>query len=221
MCSGTVMCNDMFDCVSKKSETKEESYYYDYTIKTTQNIENIEIMKPDNETNYELTENGKCPINCKHCDLEGVCKNCRNDLALLYLKENGQIKCVPKSELTKGYYEDDDIYYNCIERCNACKDKNSCDECIEGYLFKNKKCLKEIKNCDIYGKDDLCDECVNKYVLKDNNRTECIREKQLLILQIQNPDDYQTKSQGDHQYLIIRHKHLPLQQDSDQVRPSV
>ena len=185
ICSGTVMCNDMFDCVSKKSETKEESYYYDYTIKTTQNIENIEIMKPDNETNYELAENGKCPINCKHCDLEGVCKNCRNDLALLYLKENGQIKCVPKSELTKGYYEDDDIYYNCIERCNACKDKNSCDECIEGYLFKNKKCLKEIKNCDIYGKDDLCDECVNKYVLKDNNRTECIREKQLLILQIQ------------------------------------
>ena len=38
ICSGTVMCNDMFDCVSKKSETKEESYYYDYTIKTTQNI---------------------------------------------------------------------------------------------------------------------------------------------------------------------------------------
>ena len=33
--------------------------------------------------------------------------------------------------------------------------------------------------------DDLCDECVNNYVLKDNNRTECIRDKQILILQIQ------------------------------------
>ena len=41
------MCNDMFDCVSKKSETKEESYYYDYTIKTTQNIENLEKLHVD------------------------------------------------------------------------------------------------------------------------------------------------------------------------------
>ena len=40
MCSGTVICNDMFDCVDKKSEVKNSSYYYDYEIKTSQNIEN-------------------------------------------------------------------------------------------------------------------------------------------------------------------------------------
>ena len=185
ICSGTVMCNDMFDCVSKKSETKEESYHYDYAIKTTQNIENIEIMNFHNETNYELTENGLCPINCKHCDLKGVCKNCKNDLSLLYLKENGDIKCVPKTELSKGYFEKDYIFYNCIEKCNVCKDNSSCDECIEGHIFKNKKCIPEIINCDIYGNDDLCDECVNNYALKNKNRTECIKAKQIFILQIQ------------------------------------
>ena len=39
MCSGTVICNDMFDCVDKKSEIKEGSYTYDYEINTSQNIQ--------------------------------------------------------------------------------------------------------------------------------------------------------------------------------------
>ena len=33
ICSGSVICNDMFDCVEKNSTAKEESYIYDYTIK--------------------------------------------------------------------------------------------------------------------------------------------------------------------------------------------
>ena len=35
----------MFDCVEKKSEVKEDSYNYDYIIKTSQNIENAEISE--------------------------------------------------------------------------------------------------------------------------------------------------------------------------------
>ena len=38
MCSGTVICNDMFECVEKESEVKESSYIYDYEIKTSQNL---------------------------------------------------------------------------------------------------------------------------------------------------------------------------------------
>ena len=37
----------MFDCVEKKSEVKEDSYNYDYTIKASQNIENAEISETD------------------------------------------------------------------------------------------------------------------------------------------------------------------------------
>ena len=36
ICSGTVMCNDMYDCIDKKSETREESYYLDYEPFITQ-----------------------------------------------------------------------------------------------------------------------------------------------------------------------------------------
>ena len=36
MCSGTVLCNDMFDCVEKHSLLKDVTY--DYTIKTTQDL---------------------------------------------------------------------------------------------------------------------------------------------------------------------------------------
>ena len=41
ICSGTEMCNDMFDCVKKKSMTKSDSYKYDYKSKTTQNLERV------------------------------------------------------------------------------------------------------------------------------------------------------------------------------------
>ena len=57
MCSGTVICNDMFDCVEKKSEIKENSFIYDYEIKTSQNLDEIDLMELDNITNYELYYN--------------------------------------------------------------------------------------------------------------------------------------------------------------------
>ena len=57
ICSGTVICNDMFDCVDKKSLVKNESYFYDYKIETSQNIERMENTIANNETNYELSEN--------------------------------------------------------------------------------------------------------------------------------------------------------------------
>ena len=36
ICTGTEMCNDMLDCMKKKSLIKEESFIYDYTIATSQ-----------------------------------------------------------------------------------------------------------------------------------------------------------------------------------------
>ena len=57
MCSGTVICNDMIDCVEKKSEIKENSFIYDYEIKTSQNLDEIDLRELDNITNYELYYN--------------------------------------------------------------------------------------------------------------------------------------------------------------------
>ena len=185
MCSGTVLCNDIFDCVEKKSETKEESYYNDYTMKTTQNIEVIEIMSFDETNNYELSENGKCSINCQHCDIYQKCLNCRNDYGLIISDITDELVCVSKTQLNKGYYINNNIYYKCMERCEKCSDSITCDECIEGYDFGNKKCVGKINNCKIYGNDDLCDECKDNYVIKGNNRTICLKIRALFILQVQ------------------------------------
>ena len=84
----------MFDCVDKKSEAKEESYIYDYSIKTSQNIENAEISEADNKNNYEIGDNGICPKNCKHCHEGNICLKCRNDYGFVGSKDNQEIKCL-------------------------------------------------------------------------------------------------------------------------------
>ena len=49
ICTGTILCNNMFDCADKKSELKNDTYNYDYKIKTSQKlkkqISNMLIMK--------------------------------------------------------------------------------------------------------------------------------------------------------------------------------
>ena len=77
ICSGTVLCNNMFDCIEKKSLLKD--VVYDYESKTTQDLKDAEN---DNfaENYYELSENGKCPQYCTQCienDKSIKCINCK------------------------------------------------------------------------------------------------------------------------------------------------
>ena len=76
MCSGTVLCNDMFDCISKKSLVKESSYIYDYIPITTQKYSTIGKMGISPEA-YELSEDGFCPKYCSHCYSNKTCKICQ------------------------------------------------------------------------------------------------------------------------------------------------
>ena len=68
ICSGTVMCNDLYDCVDKKSQVKEESYKQDYESRTKQDIN---VVKGDKfeEDNYELSEDGECAQYCSRCKI--------------------------------------------------------------------------------------------------------------------------------------------------------
>ncbi|MCF0116458.1 MAG: hypothetical protein HUJ61_00220, partial [Bacilli bacterium] len=125
ICSGTVMCNDMFECVEKKSQRKEEAYYLDYESLTTQDIDDAE-EKGFNSNNYELSEDGKCPKYCKNCDLNGRCKSCKADYGLVEDDED-KIICLLLSELKTGYYKDkNSIYHKCIENCLNCVDGETC-----------------------------------------------------------------------------------------------
>jgi hypothetical protein len=67
LCSGSVLCNDIFDCVEKRSEIKDKDYLYDYEINTSQNIEDSKSAAYATD-NYELSEDGKCPQYCKYCN---------------------------------------------------------------------------------------------------------------------------------------------------------
>ena len=76
MCSGTVVCNDMFDCIAKKSLVKESSYIYDYKPITTQKYSAIGQMSILPKA-YELSEDGFCPKYCSQCYSNKTCKICQ------------------------------------------------------------------------------------------------------------------------------------------------
>ena len=193
ICSGTVICNDMFDCVDKKSQVKENSYIYDYTIKTSQNLENAEIEYPDNITNYELGDNGICPKYCEHCHENKICLKCRKDFNLVGSKENQEIKCLPENEISKEYYIDNGIYYSCIKNCEECSNGSSCDKCFEGFEKYNDKCIKKIDNCQEYGDDEFCSKCVINFAFKGNDKTVCYSKD--------NFNNYYTLDNGISYYL--------------------
>jgi hypothetical protein len=60
ICSQTVPCNNMFDCVEKESRMKKD-YKYDYTLVNV----SVQIILPDKnedyEKGYELSDDGVCP----------------------------------------------------------------------------------------------------------------------------------------------------------------
>ena len=179
MCSGTVLCNDMFDCVDKKSEIKKDSYIYDYKIKTSQNIERAENEKADNKTNYELSEDGKCPQYCIHCLENKICNKCAE--GFYKTKKENNIICLPKDILKEGYYLEGSLYYECIENCKTCSNGTICEECKLGFERKENKCIGNIENCQEYNDDDIttCKKCKNNFAFKGNDRKKCINIDEL------------------------------------------
>jgi len=189
ICSGKVMCNNMFECVDKKSELKEESYNYDYTIKTSQNLEDSKISDSDNENNYELSDDGICPKNCKHCNENKKCKKCRDNFNFFGSKKNQEINCLSDTELSIGYYKENDIYYSCIPNCDSCSDDTTCTTCSDGFDYSSGKCIKKIENCEEYDDSGYCSKCVNNYAFKENDRTACLNKEE-------NFDSYYTQDNG-------------------------
>ena len=177
MCSGSVICNEMFDCIDKKSEIKDKNYEYDYEIKTSQNITKAKSSVIDDENNYELSTDGICPKNCKQCKENNKCLRCRNNYGLFQENNENEILCVDKSLLTENYYENENgIYMKCIDNCKICSDSDSCNECMEGFYYSSKKCIKvdnPIDNCSEYDENMKCKKCKQNYGLKEADTTHC------------------------------------------------
>jgi len=72
ICTGTSVCNDLFDCIDKKSESKANTFTYDYKRLSTQDYEII--SKQGSLIAGELAEDGICPKNCAQCTKNKSCK---------------------------------------------------------------------------------------------------------------------------------------------------
>ena len=181
ICTGTKVCNDMFSCVEKKSEIKEDAFTYDYQIKTSQNIEKAEATEESqySQDNYELSSNGKCPIYCKQCKDKKVCSKCKDGYELK-LESNSSVTCELYENLQDGYYKNADtgIYVKCIDNCKECKDMKTCEKCDDGYYYYQKKCKQSdgvdiIKNCHEYDINGDCVKCAIGYGFKEKSKETC------------------------------------------------
>ena len=180
ICTGTIICNDLFDCVDKKSLVKDTSFIYDYIINTSQDYGNEE--KKTSIEAFEESSNGFCPIHCGRCnekkeclkyekqcssidpncddcinDGSKICTKCKNNL---YLYNN---KCYEiQTSLTVN-----NKVKNCnslITGCNKCVTDKICTECNYGYglEYDTRKCktLKSLEKTYFYdSKDNTYKKC--------------------------------------------------------------
>jgi hypothetical protein len=152
ICTGSVLCNDMFDCVENESVEKEESFVYEYVTKTTQEVLNENsLTESDISIGYELSDNGKCPEHCSQCKENKKCFICETDYTLVGTRENDDnpIICTSTNELSTYYKnEEDNTYYLCMDNCLSCSNKDECNGCDLKYNLKeDKTCEEKILHC--------------------------------------------------------------------------
>ena len=179
ICTGTVPCNNLFNCFKQSSSEKESSFNYDNyekdggttIIRTTQI--SSEYISADNSDNgwEEDDENGKCPLNCAICKKKNSndyqCIKCRSGFGLKGYTNRDDVICVISSDLATGYYQSSNlVYYPCISNCEECDNGNTCLTCSAHYI-KNQDniCEERVPNCKSYDGDENCIECNNNYNL--------------------------------------------------------
>ena len=206
ICSGSIFCNDMLDCIEKQSIDKNLDYYYipnNITSQVTSDKRNNTDL--DNFTikeGFELSEeeNTTCPKNCSHCISNKRCILCGNENKYYISErddENHPINCsfdYPKD----GYYEKvPNHFFRCSNGCKNCSDYDQCNQCFPEFKKNNNVCVERIKQCIKYNISDIfkdpnnnygdaynsCVECntSNNYYCIDENRNECkyIKEEEI------------------------------------------
>ena len=155
ICTGTKVCNDIFDCIQQKSLYKETTFNYDFTPKTTQRFSQISSMPIIQENNYEISENGFCPLYCIQCDINKKCKKCKDGYNMIGIKpeDNESVICDNTIDIKNiEYYSYENIYYKCNEECNGCTFANLCVSCKDNYypLVDKNYCYKKEENISGY-----------------------------------------------------------------------
>ena len=171
ICTSTILCNSLLNCFEKNSEEIEETFYYDYEIKTTQNSSIYNIDNPKINYGWELTQEGSCPYQCMQCLSKDDCIRCRPH----YIFENNE--CIYAIDKCIDFENDEnDICTKCEEGYFLAEvnDKRYCEiesEKLHFYEFDNelhlyKKCEESKQNCDKCSYTDSilkCTQCKNPF----------------------------------------------------------
>ena len=180
ICTGTAICNDIFDCVEKKSLIKDDTFIYDYEIKTNQLFSELIDIEIETEV-YELTENGICPKDCEQCNNLKQCIMCREGFYYIGTRNNesGPIFCLNLTDISTGYYEikknNISIYYPCSENCKKCN-QTHCTQCDNYHKLdeNNTFCIEKVEHCEIYENVTYtCIKCKHNYYFIGSNRNFC------------------------------------------------
>ena len=189
ICTGSIICNDMFDCIKKESKSLLINYTYEFN--ESSNNQKISELKDSNVIEgYELDKNkGICPLNCAQCDSNKKCTKCRNGFNIIVqMQLDNSITICDNNiiNINKGYYLYDNAYYPCLDFCDKCDDSITCNKCDELHKLNNNKtiCYDLIENCDEYNDNDFsCSKCINGYAFLKEERRQCRND---IILNIQN-----------------------------------
>ena len=236
ICTGSIVCNDLFDCVEKKSLVKGPNY--DYVINTSQDFgeqENKESIE-----GFEESSNGFCPKECGRCNEKKeclkfkkqcnkidpncqectednkICTKCKNDLFLY------QNKCYEvRTNITTKNNKIKDCS-SVMTGCEKCITENICIKCFDAYYgleYETRKCKskKLLAKTYFYDRDvsayKKCDEGV-KNCLYCSDKDYCYRCKSgYFLIEIGKEDwDHTTcYSKNDLQiFLVIIIKILPI-----------
>lgn len=195
ICTGTEVCNNILDCIDKKSLEKENAIKYEteYDIQTTQ-VSSVYSTKIENEEfsfKGELSNNGLCPQFCFQC--ESPINNKNNKYSCVKCQKNYKLKldtnsCINKIENCKEFNAQE-ICIECIDNTYGLVKNNENDEttCLkisdmqneylkftEGDKDYYKKCSDVINNCKTCSSEIICTSCFAGYGLVDNNYNNCI-----------------------------------------------
>ena len=211
ICTGSVMCNDLFECVDKKSLVKEA--IYDYEINTSQDYgkeeKNVAIEV------YEESSNGFCPKDCGRCDgnkkclkykkqcskIDPNCSECTEDNTICLKCKNNQYlynnKCYEIKTSIINRYNKVKTCNQLMTGCSKCITENVCIECNYNYGFEydTGKCklLSYFDKKYFYDNKDKtykkCDYGVPN-CLYCSNRDYCYRCKQTYFLIEVGKDDW-------------------------------
>ena len=156
ICSSSVLCNDLFNCNKNQSYELEESFIYDYEIKTTQNST---IYNSDKRSyGWELTHEGSCPFECMQCTSNTHCIRCRPHYDYI---NNECIKVMPLCD--KFEDEEHNVCIKCVndyflvENSNGTRYCESIPVSDQYYQYSNIDGVPIYKKCEI----ENCNKCVD------------------------------------------------------------